>query len=170
MKGSVGCTGSRSLGPTWSALVGQVVGAVEGSGRGIMVGCAPGADALVRAAAPGATVFRANSRERWALAVRSQLMVRAVVSSGEGAGLVGFVTGPCPGGIVPGRSWSSGERPSGSWSTLALGVGLGLPVLVFPCGWAWSPPPWPGTWAVAGSGVWAEGWRWVPAARQLGLF
>jgi hypothetical protein len=126
--GCVGFTGSRSLGPTWSALVGQVVGAVASSGRGIAVGCAPGADALVRALAPGARVFAASDygTGRWAYAARSQALVRAVLASGPGAGLVGFVAGPCPRSIVPSHRWVSGETPSGSWSTLALGVGAGL--------------------------------------------
>jgi hypothetical protein len=178
--GCVGFTGSRTLRHAsrqdatltadWSGLVGPVVAAVAGSGRGIAVGCAPGADALVRAAAPGARGCSASDygSGRWASAARSQALVRAVLASGAGAGLVGFVAGPCPGGIKPSHRWRSGETPSGSWSTLALGVGLGLPVVVFACGWEWSPPAWPGTWARAGSGVWAAGWRFE--ATQMALF
>jgi hypothetical protein len=99
--GCVGFTGSRTLRhaqdatlpAAWSGLVEPVVLAVVGSGRGIAVGCAPGADALVRALAPGARVFAASDygTGRWAYAARSQALVRAVLASGPGAGLVGFV-------------------------------------------------------------------------------
>lgn len=180
----VGFTGSRSLAGAWWPLVAAVVGEVLAGGQVVATGCAAGADALVREAAPGAVVFAVASgrwgRGRAAFAARSAALVRAVAASGEGAGLVGFVAGPCPAGIEPARSWRAGSPASGSWSSLALAVGLGLPVVVFWCpssgsGQAGSGPPalpaWPGgAWAVAGppGGVWAAGWRWVPG--QLGLF
>jgi hypothetical protein len=131
---------------------------------------------LVRQAAPGAVVFAVSSGQwgsgRGAFAARSAALVRAVAASGPGAGLVGFVAGPCPAGIEPARSWRAGSSASGSWSTVALAVGLGLPVVVFWCSSGPAQlPAWPGgAWAVAGppGGVWAAGWRWVPG--QLGLF
>ena len=169
----VGFCGSRSLPASSSSLVSSVVGSVVASGRGVAVGCASGADALVRSSCPSAQVFAVASG-RWgsgpgAFAARSSALVRAVAASGSGAGFVGFVAGPCPAGVVPARSWRSGSSVSGSWSSLALAAGLGVPVVVFPVGWAWRPPAWSGgRWVSAGRGVWASGWRWVPA--QLGLF
>lgn len=169
-----GFTGSRSLGASFSPLVASVVSSVSQSGLGVAVGCAAGADRFVRQAAAAPLVFSVASG-RWgvgrsAFAARSQAMVRAVAASGPSAQLVGFVAGPCPAGVVPAASWRSGRPVSGSWSTLALAAGLGVSVVVFPCGWGWSPPSWPGRWVVAGPGVWAQGWRFVPAASQLALF
>lgn len=170
----VGFCGSRFLPASVSPLVSSVVGSVVASGRGVAVGCAAGADALVRAACPGAQVFSVVTG-RWgqgpqAFAARSSALVRAVAASGAGAGMVGFVAGPCPVGVVPARSWRSSSVVSGSWSSLALAAGLGVPVVVFPVGWAWRPPAWAGgSWVPAGRGVWASGWRWAPAARQLFL-
>lgn len=172
----VGFTGARSLGAPWSPLVASVVGSVLAGGRGVAVGCASGADLLVRSAAPGALVFSVASgrwgRGRGAFAGRSAALVRAVAASGPGAGagFVGFVSSACPAGVVPAGSWRSGVPASGSWSTLALAAGAGLPVVVFWCG-PWpgpggSPPlpAWPGgAWSpAAASGCWAAGWLWSP--------
>ncbi len=170
----VGFTGSRALSPARSALVGRVVAAVLARGQAVAVGCAAGADQFVRQAAPEATVFAVASG-RWgtgraAYAARSAAMVRAVAASGPGAGLVGFVAGPCPAGIRPARSWRAGSPPSGSWSTLALAAGLGLPLVVFWCGPGPAQlPAWPGgAWsAAAPAGLWAAGRRWVPAQPSL---
>ncbi|MCZ7568899.1 MAG: hypothetical protein M5U01_09980 [Ardenticatenaceae bacterium] len=168
----VGFTGSRSLSPAAAPLVAGVVGSVVAGGRGVAVGCAAGADALVRAAAPGARVWSVSAFSDLprpaALAQRSVAMVHAVAASGPGAGLVAFPAAPCPAGLVPARSWRA--CGSGTWSSAALAAGLGLPVVVFPAGWPWAPPAWPGgSWQpAAAGGVWAQGWRWVPAA-QLSL-
>lgn len=168
----VGFCGSRSLSPAAAPLVAAVVGAVVASGRGVAVGCAAGADQLVRAAAPSARVWSAASfadlPRPAALAQRSVAMVSAVAASGPGAGLVAFPAAPCPAGLAPSRSWRS--CGSGTWSSAALAAGLGVAVVVFPVGWPWAPPAWPGgSWApAAAAGVWAQGWRWVPA-QQLAL-
>ena len=128
----VGFCGSRSLPASSGALVSRVVGSVLRSGRSVAVGCAPGADALVRCAAPYASVFQASSFGvgRFSFARRSAALVSAVSSSGPGAGFVGFVSSPCPPGVfpspLPSRCFSGAG--SGSWASLALAVGLGLPV------------------------------------------
>jgi hypothetical protein len=174
----VGFCGSRSLSSSWSALVSSVVSSVLASGQGVAVGCASGADALVRSAAPGARVFRASSFSGPAaarLVARSVALVRAVAASGAGAVFVGFVSSPCPAAVSPSSSPSACfcGSGSGSWASLAFAVGLGLPVIVFWC--AGSPPPpspclpswWGGSWApVSVGGV--PGWQFVPA--QLSLF
>jgi len=93
------------------------------------------------------------------LAARSSALVSSVAAEGSSAGLVAFVSG--------GPSASRG-----SWRSVRLAVSAGLPVVVFLCGCSASvlPPLWGGRWVAAGSGVWAGGWRWVPAGRQLSLF
>jgi hypothetical protein len=95
---------------------------------------------------------------------RSQHMVNSLWSGRAcGSGLVAFVATPPPRPVRVGTSWS--PCGSGTWSTVALAAGLGLPVVVFPIqAGAGVLPAWPGgSWRPAGTGVWARGWRWVAA-------
>ena len=171
----VGFSGSRSLPAAFAALVAAVVGSVLASGRAVLVGCASGADAFVRAAAPGARVFSAREVSfsgPGAFAARSAALVRAVAAGGPGSGFAAFVVGPCPSGVVPARAWRAGTPPSGSWSSAALAAGLGLPLFVFWCApGAPQLPAWPGgSWSrVGGSGSWSVAWRWSPVAVQPSL-
>jgi len=86
------------------------------------------------------------------LRARSSALVSFVAGSGSGAGLVAFVVG-------------GPSRSPGSWRSVRLAVAAGLPVVVFPCGCSVScfPSLGAGRWVRAGRGVWASGWRWVPA-------
>lgn len=219
----VGFTGSRSLSPRFSGLVGAVVQSVVQSGRGVAVGDAAGADAFVRVRARqcGCTprVFRPQRQQRVsyrpfvqspvtgrfvraphpvsrlagprfgaALAQRSAAMVRAVQQGGGGAGVVGFVASPCPvhprsgQRLAPSRSSVRcfGGFGSGTWSTLAFAVALGLPVVVFALGvpstpgvspWAALPSHWGGIWVSTGvGGPWVKARRFVPLQRaQVGV-
>lgn len=161
----VGFGGSRSLGSSWAGVVGRVVLAVSRAGRGVAVCSGAGASAFVRSACSSAGVFSPSFSGRGALPARASACVRACVAAGSGSAWVAFVTGPCPAGVLPARSWCSGRPTSGSWSEVALAVGLGLPVVVFWC--ASGPaalPAWGGAWVTAGRGVWASGWRFVPPA------
>jgi hypothetical protein len=103
------------------------------------------------------------------LARRSQHLVRSVASGhAPGTGLVAFVAAPPPRPVRAGTSWS--PCGSGTWSTVAMAAGHGLPVLVFPVGLspAALPPLGQGRWQpAAAAGLWARAWRWQPA--QLGL-
>jgi hypothetical protein len=78
-------------------------------------------------------------------------MVTAVDMSGDGCGLVAFVTG-------------GPERSPGTWGAIRLAVMKGVPVVVFACDWSARrlPSLGDGHWASAGPGVWRRGWRWVP--------
>lgn len=168
----VGFCGSRSLPSCWASQVGQVVQGVQALGQRVAVGCARGADQLARQAAHHPLVFQASAfgSGRGAFAARSSAMVRVVSGSGPGSALAGFVLAPCPPGIAPARSWRSGRPPSGSWSALALAVGLGVPVTVWCgsslCGSAFLPA-WGGSWRIVALGPFAGGWRFVPAQWQL---
>ncbi|MEG4420818.1 hypothetical protein QUA70_19825 [Microcoleus sp. LAD1_D5] len=132
-----GFSGSRSSVPSVCAGVAARVPL----GARVFVGCAAGVDAFFRGAFPGAVVCSVSFVGRGAFAARSSACVRAVQSAG---GLwVSFPSGPCPAGVVPSRRWRS-SAGSGSWGSLALAVGLGVPVLVFapfgvPSGWGFSP-------------------------------
>ena len=92
------------------------------------------------------------------------MVISLLSGRGHGAGLVAFVTAPPSRSVRAGPSWSS--CGSGTWSTIALAVGHGLPVIVFPVGL--TPSVFPafgaGRWqAAATTGVWARGWRWFSA-------
>jgi hypothetical protein len=141
-----------------------VVAGVVASGLGVAVGCAAGADAFVRSACLSASVFYARSRSAAHLARRSVALVRAVAASGPGAAMVGFPAGPCPVGVVPGPRWVSGFG-SGTWASLALAAGLGLPVVVF-CPAGALPASW-GSWSPVASGPFAGGWLLCPAQPRL---
>jgi hypothetical protein len=169
----VAFAGSRALPAHWQPVIDQIVRSTLASGRLVAVGCAPGADAMVAAAAPDALLYRADDyRVRGlpsaaALAARSTAVVRAALASGRGAGFVMFVYRPCPAGLVPAAEPSRCFRGlgSGSWASAALAAGLGLPVIVFTS--SELPPTW-GRWAPAAAvGPWARGWRLGPAALPL---
>ncbi len=167
----MGFSGSRSLPASFGGLVAGLVLSVEKGERGVAVGCASGLDALVRQRASSPVVFRAAGRSPGQLVTRSVSMVRAVASSGPGCGLVVFPGCECPAGLEPTASASACFRGlgSGSWATAALAVGLGVPVVVFGVPGDSLPYYW-GTWSVAGTGAWAEGFMLTRPVQQLNLF
>ena len=164
---SFGFSGSRSGVPV--SVLSSVVGLVP-SGSLVFTGCARGVDSFFRSAFPAASVFTAASFGvgRSSFARRSAACVRAVAAAG---GLwVAFPASHCPAGLLPSASSSrcfSGFS-AGSWSSLALALGSGVPCLVFspcgiPAGWGLAPVAgcsgWFGCAVVLGS-----------APRQLSLF
>jgi hypothetical protein len=168
----VGFEGSRSLSASFAPVVSSLVSSVLASGRFVATGCAGGLDALVRSACPSCRVFSASpfGRGRGAYAARTVALVRAVAASGSGCGLVVFPGRGCPAGLGPSASSSRCfcGLGSGSWAAAALAVGLGVPVVVFGVSPADLPSSW-GSWVpAAASGVWASGFRLVPAAPVQG--
>lgn len=180
MSALVGFCGSRSLSACFAPLVSSCVSSVVSAGRGAAVGCAAGADAFVRRACPSAVVFSASrfGIGRGSFARRSAALVRAVAASGSGCGLVAFVSSPCPAGLFPAARASRcfAGFGSGSWASVAFAVGLGVPVVVFPCVPAGVSPLsvlpslWSGSWVSAGSRRWSAGFRFVPSVSSLPLF
>ena len=155
----VGFSGGRRLPVAFRPLVSGVVAAVLAAGRSVAVGCVGGADLFVRSAAPGALVFSASSfgSGRAAFAARSVALVRTVAAGGPGSGFVVFPAALCPSGLSPSASPAVCfcGLGSGSWASAALAAGLGVPLVVFPCGFS-GLPAW-GRWVPAGSGLWAAG-------------
>ena len=110
------------------------------------------------------------------LAGRSAALVSAVAaSSGPGCGLVAFVSSKCPPHLRPSRSPAvafSGHG-SGSWGSLALAVGLSLPVVVFPFdpfGYGAGPAlpsSWGGVWVLVERPGWVGGFRFVSDSPTL---
>ena len=137
-------SGARRPSPVVVAAARTVVAARPASAP-VLVGCAPGVDAVVRAH-PAARVLRASAfgHGRGAFAARSSALVRTAAAT-PGAVLVALPSGPCPFGLVPARSSSrafSGHG-SGTWGTAALAAGLGLSIVVaLPAGTA-PPAGWP---------------------------
>lgn len=131
-----------------------------------------GAHVHWRAGAPSAdSTWGATVSLPALLARRSQHLVANLTwGRGQGAGLVAFVSAPPPRQVRPGRGWS--PCGSGTWSTIALAVGHGLPAVVFPVGMAPSALPsiGGGSWQPAArAGAWSRGWRWVPAQLSLAI-
>lgn len=153
------------------ALVGPSLAAARwlcssSSPSSVLVGCAPGADAVARFAFPSASVFSVVAGSgRGGFAARSVRVVRACAAGG---GLwVSFPSSSCPAGLLPSSSSSRSfcGAGSGSWASLSFAVGSGVPCLVFLA---------PGTVPPVGWGFVALGSGWFvsrrPVAVQSSLF
>ncbi|MAQ94508.1 MAG: hypothetical protein CMM84_13400 [Rhodothermaceae bacterium] len=149
----VGVSGSRAAGPGCLRAVAWAVSQFA-PGATVVTGCASGIDRVARGVS-SALVFRAArfGRGRGSFARRSIAVVRRVAGAG-GAGTgpqsALWVSAPgraCPRGLAPSRSSSAcfAGFGSGSWASLALALGLGVPALVWlpagttpPQGWGLS--------------------------------
>lgn len=178
---AAGFSGSRSLPSSFLGLVRSVVASCCSNKRVPVVGCASGLDQLVRSCGRS-VVFSAAGQQPFQLVARSSALVRAVAGAGRGSLFVGFPSGSCPSGVVPCSSWPSGGG-SGSWASLALAAGLGLPVVVFPvCGAvgssgrlafrspapSFAPPASWGRWVRLSAGVWCGSFLLLPSGRSAG--
>ncbi|MCF8245527.1 MAG: hypothetical protein K9J37_13635 [Saprospiraceae bacterium] len=159
----VGLSGSRRPSPSLLAAAGGFVsGLVSSAWSGVLVvGCAAGVDQVGRSSGLPSSrlrVFSVAGLERWQFAQRSAALVSALAAAG--GCLVSFPGGPCPVGLAPCSVW----RPSGgsgSWGSVCMALGLGVPVLLYSPGPVVIAPP-----AVAGRFVavaGAAGW-WVSAS------
>jgi hypothetical protein len=166
----VGVSGSRSLSGSslivaeWLAR--ELAGSVAGECRlaEVFVGCAEGADRVFRSAL-ACRVFQADrALGRGGFASRSAAVVAAVAAAG--GCWVSFPGGACPAGLLPSASQSGAfcGSGSGSWASLALAIGRGVPSLV------WLPD---GVSVPVGWGFESLGRGWFvsqPAAVQSSLF
>ena len=142
----VGVSGSRAPSPASASVCRWTVGQLAPSAS-VVTGCAAGIDGVARLARPSASVVRAASYGSGpgALAARSVAVVRAVAAGGPAALWLAFPSGPCPAGLSPSRRPSAcfAGYGSGTWASLALAVGLGVPALVFLPPGASAPSAWP---------------------------
>ncbi|MBV7326822.1 hypothetical protein KFU94_00895 [Chloroflexi bacterium TSY] len=176
----VGFCGPRSLPVGAAALVPALVASVLRSGRGVASGCAVGAGGRL-------SVFCAFGRRGLGAVPGCSVPLRslsAVVAAGgsvswwSGGGPVAGVLPPVPARLAA-RSLAFvravAASGSGSWASVGAAVLLGVPVVVFPCGWlgfrgAASLPSLPvaGSWAAcSSSGLWSAGWSFVPAPSSV---
>ena len=156
---TIGFSGSRHLsGPAFAACRGLAASAVA-AGCTVFTGCASGADRAAHlGAGSAAIVFSAYGPAAHQLVARSVSFVRALAAAPAPL-LVSFPLVPCPAGLLPSSSPSrcfSGFG-SGSWATLALAVGLGLPVRVFLPAAVVPPAAW-GGWSLLSSGPFSGSW------------
>lgn len=123
----IGFSGSRLASSCPSSLPGQLAASLPVT-TAVLVGCQQGVDAAVRAASYTATVFQASSygSGTWAYAARSAALVRSLAT--QGGVLVAFPGGPCPGAVRVARQFRG--YGSGTWGSVALALGLGVPVLL----------------------------------------
>lgn len=169
---AVAFSGARRLDPAQAAQVTQLAPAFVPAGAEVLVGCASGVDALVRAIYPDARIFAVSSgrygKGPAAFARRTGAMVQALRVADAGGLLVAFPARPCSDGIIPARSWRAGRPASGTWSAAALAAGLGCELVIVPLV-PMKPPQWPGgAWVDAGISS-ALRWSLAPPA-QLPLF
>lgn len=124
----VGFSGSRSSIPVSPAVVETLAFL---SPPVVAVGCQRGVDAAFRAAIPNAKVFTVEGRERWQYVARSRACIEFVAE--KGGAWISFPSSPCPVGLLPSPKPSKcfSGKGSGTWASLALARGLGLPCAVF---------------------------------------
>lgn len=137
----VGITGSRRLTPSQAEQVATDLTLVEAELW--HVGDASGVDALAwrEAVARGDPRIRYKPEPgipiRVALAQRSTRMVMALAAArdlGRAVVLHAWPTRSFPEGLAPSRSWPRNTSGSGSWGSIALAVGLEIPVMIYPLG------------------------------------
>lgn len=150
---ALGFSGSRSLVPD---ILPAIVGLVP-TGVPVLVGCARGVDQVVRELRPDAIVFSVERLDRAGFAARSAAFIESLAC--RSGVLLSFPSGQCPIGLVPAAQWRSASG-SGSWGSLALAVGLGVPVFVY------LPEGQPPSWGFVALGA---GW-WAVLPSQLPLF
>lgn len=169
---AVGFSGSRRLAGPAALQAAHLAQAVETSGSVVYVGDAAGADQAVRAVARDPRVFRVHVPGPAGLVDRSASLVRAL-SVVPGSVLVGFPDCPCPPALcpaaLPARCFCG--LGSGTWASLALAVGLGVPVRVFLPDSTLPPRTW-GPWRLETAGPFDDSWALdlSPRPAQLRLF
>ena len=161
---TIGYTGTRHAHLVPANLAGLVQ---QLSHLPALVGCAAGADQVVRQLHPAAQVFQAaNRRQGWQLARRSIAMVQALAASPVPA-LVIAPGSACPASVAPsaapGRCFNGSG--SGTWATAAYAAGLDIPIFII----GQPPAHWLGNWRQVTAGPLTGLWQYQPPV-QLSLF
>jgi hypothetical protein len=165
----VAFSGSRAAGSLAAASCSAFLPSVAHFSGAVGVGCACGTDSLVRSAFPCASVFRVQPPLRpAAFAVRSARLVHWVAAGG--GLLVAFPLGAAPARLRPCSSFAG--FGSGTWGSVALALGLGVPVLVvLPAGALPAPAAVACRFVFAGVAPCGGSlWLSLPAPVQLALF
>jgi len=167
---AAGISGTRRPSPATAAALTCISGRLP-AGVQVFTGCAPGVDQLARSLFPAAAVLEASrfGQSRGSFAARSIACVQAVRAAG-GVWL-SFPGSYCPPGLAPTSKASQAFSGfgSGTWASLALAAGLGLPCLVFcPTGLSF-PSSWGFQFAGQAPATRSGIWYWFPGGAAPGL-
>ena len=166
---SIGFSGHRALNITECKTIFKLARLSIQSWCEVLTGCAKGADAAARAGANGkAKVFRVTNFNKSAFALRSISFINALAESNAPV-LCVWPGCKCPNKLYPSKKSQKcfNGFGSGSWSTAALNVGLGLPVIIF--GLQKSALPYWGVWSQAPKQL-SSGFMLTRTTKQLTLF
>ncbi len=166
---TVGFFGSRALIGSATAQVCTLASEAVMAGTAVYTTCGTGAAAAARACAPTAIVFSRTFAGHGALPARATRFVRALAVAPAPV-LICWPGRSCPMGLLPDSRWQ--PCGSGSWSELALAVGLDVPVRIFLPPMCSPPLAW-GNWTVVDAGSLSGAWALRPpayAANFLGGF
>lgn len=135
---AVGFSGSRRAGSQAVISASRFLHKVWRYSGHTGVGCAKGVDSVFRSAFPASQVFHVQPPiTRMAFAVRSTKLVYWVTIN-RGL-LIAFPAGVAPSALQPGRNFAG--HGSGTWGSVALALGLSVPVmLVLPASFGFSVP------------------------------
>jgi hypothetical protein len=121
-----GITGTRKLNEMEVEQVKYELWELDRNGTHWHIGDADGVDKTARNWVTGEQIhYNSEGREAWQLAVRSTKLVKALAENN--GTLIAFANKPCPEGLKPSKCWKCASG-SGTWGTVALAVGLGVPV------------------------------------------
>lgn len=143
---AIAVTGSRQLTPEQRIQAEAEIRNLLSTGipRKVHVGDATGLDALAWHLAMGhnLTTYHKKSELPWNAqgAERSTRMVKALTA--DGGILHAWPAQPAPPKLKPSRSWPKDAEGSGTWGTIALAVGLGVPVELHPLSDDITAPKW----------------------------
>lgn len=132
----IAVTGPRHLAPAQRQAATQQLRRLLSSTDVLHVGDAEGLDLLARSVGlnTGANIslHEKNPKLPWKAqgAERSTRMIKALAATG--GTLHAWPAQPVPLDLKPCRNWPNGAGGSGTWGTIALAVGLGVPVELHP--------------------------------------
>jgi hypothetical protein len=133
---SIALTGPRRLTPAQQIQVEEDIKYLlsTGSPRKVHVGDATGLDALAWKLAVCHNLHTYHKKfelpGKAQGAERSTRMIKAILA--DGGTLHAWPAQPAPPKLMPSRSWPKNAEGSGTWGTVALAVGLGVPVELHP--------------------------------------
>ena len=145
---AVGISGSRT--PSLASLAAlRSLAALVPSSAAVLVGDAAGIDSAAAALLPQARIFQVGAHGSPRAPYRAQLVARSIAcvqACARAGGLwCSFPARPAPASLAPSAKPAAtfGGFGSGTWSALALALGLGLPCLVYTPAPLQPPAAWP---------------------------
>jgi hypothetical protein len=123
----IGVTGARKLTKQETEQMSAELWELDRHGTHWHIGDADGADKMARETVKNGTQthYKADGWQVWQLAARSTKLVKKLAEN-HGT-LHAWANKLPPDGLKPGKTWKSASG-SGTWGTVALAVGLGVPV------------------------------------------